>query len=422
MYAKPGPAHMPAAVLPLLLLPLLLPCGSIGGGPGIDDELALVQRRLGTSQMPFDNLPPQVGVAVASSDLDMNFEAAHNEFLLPANRTITKITQSPLDSLHGQVLMIADYACYKIIVGVSIERDTGSHTQAECETEHFNGDELLGTRGGADSPGGVQNYNSGNACPGPPTASGVSTATLQAVVDPTYSSTMFTLDGYKTSFCDYVFTLTVGPAWTSYGNPGSGGGDPHMVNLRGKRFEVRRPGIHTLFVVPRGAPREKAELNVRANVTTLDGHMACPKFPPLYMTRFELDGSWLGAFRSLEFSTGTNSFNSSKTFGLSVNGSGNISVWEFVRLMPPGLAEVTMPTPKPHRNPHKHVDTMQIRLRLGPSILTVGWAHTRSSRSNWLWLAASGLAGLQVGGILGDDDITWATTRPDVCGESSGQP
>ena len=47
----------------------------------------------------------------------------------------------------------------------------------------------------------------------------------------------------------------------------SASGDPHMVNLRGERFDVRQRGMHVFIQVPQGAPPQDTLLHVEAYVT-----------------------------------------------------------------------------------------------------------------------------------------------------------
>jgi len=192
-------------------------------------------------------------------------------------------------------------------------------------------------------------------------------------------------------------------------------GDPHLTNMRGDKFDIRRPGNHTFLVVPHGAGVDDADLYVWADVTPLDGKL-CKFQSGLYITELTLAGSWLKSMGSLRLSTGTKDFNTPATWGLSIGGSGNLSVQEFTRRLPPSMAAVTMTNPEgPNRNKKNSVNTMQLKLSVGPTHLTVGWAHTQDPMSNWLWLSVNGVVGSgKLGGLLGEDDHTWVT-KPLEC-------
>jgi len=201
------------------------------------------------------------------------------------------------------------------------------------------------------------------------------------------------------------------------GQPGTATGDPHLTTMRGKKFDVKRPGNHTLLVVPHGASEDDANLYVWADVTPLD-KVACKNLEQLYITQLTLTGSWLKSIGSLRLSTGTRDFNTPATWGLSIGGSGNLSLQEFTSRLPPAMAYVNVTHPAgPHPNPSKHVDTMLLELNLGRSNVTVGWAHTGVPKSNWLWFNIGDLGLGKLGGLLGDDDYMWVTVKPVECQE-----
>jgi len=202
------------------------------------------------------------------------------------------------------------------------------------------------------------------------------------------------------------------------GPPATAQGDPHLQNMRGKKFDVRRPGNHTFLVVPRGAGPDDAQLYVWADVTPLDGKL-CKYQTGLFITELTLTGKWLKPMGgSLRLSTGTKEFNTPATWGLSLGGSPNLSVQDFkrrLRQLPERMGSLR-PTnvEKPNTNKNNHVDTMRLQLYLGRSHLTVGWAHTQDPMSNWLWLNVGGIGAGNLGGLLGDDDHTWVTV-PEKC-------
>jgi len=64
-------------------------------------------------------------------------------------------------------------------------------------------------------------------------------------------------------------------------------GDPHLQNLLGQRFDVMKPGYHTLVQIPQGASHRKALLNVAAKVTRMG--VFCQD---MYITEVNVTGAW----------------------------------------------------------------------------------------------------------------------------------
>mmetsp|Transcript_52021 Transcript_52021/g.148285 ORF Transcript_52021/g.148285 Transcript_52021/m.148285 type:complete len:238 (-) Transcript_52021:34-747(-) len=190
----------------------------------------------------------------------------------------------------------------------------------------------------------------------------------------------------------------------------SASGDPHAVNVKGERFDVRRSGKHPFVVIPRGAQKEDRMLYMLALVTPLkSARHACSGH--LFITGLFLSGKWLDPIGSLEFYTETTKFDSPDTVGLRVDGKLNVSVEEFARSVPQGSMEVVRRHPKLPNN-NKHVDTLVVKFRPGLTNVTVGFAHTRKPPTNWLWVNIDGLDLIPqaVGGLLGEDDHDIAAT------------
>ncbi|CAK0811694.1 unnamed protein product, partial [Prorocentrum cordatum] len=67
-------------------------------------------------------------------------------------------------------------------------------------------------------------------------------------------------------------------------------GDPHLANVLGQRFDLRKEGWHTLLRVPRGAKRGAALLSVDAEARQMGA--ACAD---MYFQSVNLTGRWVGS-------------------------------------------------------------------------------------------------------------------------------
>jgi len=198
-------------------------------------------------------------------------------------------------------------------------------------------------------------------------------------------------------------------------------GDPHMVNVRGEKFDILRPGKYTFLSVPRSVPKRERFLSIQALVRApmkKKGGRHRRKHScsgELFITALRVEGEWLGPLGSLQF-------HAKASKRLSVNGSGPLGVAEFAGLVPADKFEAVRHRPKRPANPYNHVDYLTVRLRFGPSNITVGWAHNFKPKLNWLWVSAAGLEHLDadIGGIMGEDSHALAASRPDRCERGPG--
>jgi len=67
----------------------------------------------------------------------------------------------------------------------------------------------------------------------------------------------------------------------------SASGDPHLVNVYGERFDLMRPGNHTMLSIPRGATPQRALLHVEAHAEQHGG--ACAD---MYIDTLSVVGKW----------------------------------------------------------------------------------------------------------------------------------
>jgi len=181
-------------------------------------------------------------------------------------------------------------------------------------------------------------------------------------------------------------------------------GDPHSKNIYGQRFDIKRPGNYSFLVLPRGADQGQQDLHVEATVTPKGD--ICEGL--LYITGLKLTGRWLGAVGgSIQLYTVTDMYNSPAAVGLKVGNSSNMSLNEFAARIPEGMLDILRYNRSKPAKANTHVNTLTMRLYVGPSIVKVGWSHEkmRTGYANWLWLSVSGLGNVKnVGGLLGSDD------------------
>jgi len=189
-------------------------------------------------------------------------------------------------------------------------------------------------------------------------------------------------------------------------------GDPHMVNVHGEQFDIKRGGRYTFLNIPRYVPSTgERSLSIRALVNPLKGKGLCTG--QMYITGLRLTGEWLFPLRSLEFSV-------KPANRLVVNDNGPVDSDAFAELLPPRMGKVKRLHPAMPKNIYKHVDYLTVKLSLGPTDITVGWAHNFKPRANWLWMSMTGLGQVResMGGLLGEDSHRVASTKPRYCDEA----
>jgi hypothetical protein len=75
-----------------------------------------------------------------------------------------------------------------------------------------------------------------------------------------------------------------------------GRGDPHLINMRGQRFDLYQPGVHVLLQVPRRAKPQDTLLRVEADARRMGA--ACAD---LYFQALNITGSWSNQTRGLQY-------------------------------------------------------------------------------------------------------------------------
>jgi hypothetical protein len=142
-------------------------------------------------------------------------------------------------------------------------------------------------------------------------------------------------------------------------------GDPHLVNVRGQRFDLRQPGVHTMILIPRAAATDAALLRVVAFAVQHGG--VCGD---TYIQNLTISGGWTRHTREVSRHDRSVRYSASSVHH---QGSGNATPWT-------GYGSVS---------------------------LKVKWGRTAEG-VRYLNLLVRNLqnAGHPVGGLLGDDDHT----------------
>lgn len=149
----------------------------------------------------------------------------------------------------------------------------------------------------------------------------------------------------------------------------SGLGDPHLTNMYGERFDLYRTGSNILLQIPRWSSSDTALLHLEADATRMGDQCA-----DVYFQMVTISGSWTNETEEMRF------FANGDTLG-----------------MPSSMTW----------------------MQFGKVSLKVVHGKTREG-TDYLNVFAKNLArvGLPVGGLLGIDDHTTASTQPSECTRS----
>jgi hypothetical protein len=200
-------------------------------------------------------------------------------------------------------------------------------------------------------------------------------------------------------------------------------GDPHMKNVRGEKFEVRKPGVHTFLDVPQGSTADSVLLRVDALVKA-----EATKCSAMFIKRVDIAGRWLGTTPPLTFSAGTGPAGQADRAGLTVGNSSYLTVEEFLSHLPPAMIKLTLPTNAfvaPTLANH-HVTSMTAAMKFASGVgLKVSWVSEltpHKALASSLWVSATGLSSVRepIGGLLGIDDHYLASEPEADCGKRAG--
>jgi len=166
---------------------------------------------------------------------------------------------------------------------------------------------------------------------------------------------------HKTSASAFSGTVARIQAQPTPAPAASATGDPHLQNIHGERFDLMRPGNVVLIQIPRGVPVKDSMLTVEADAVRLDESCA-----DLYFQMVNITGTWA---------------------------SSDI-----------------------HFNAQKSPDKKATWLQFGPIEVKVAHGHTEKGEKYLnVFVKHLGRAATAVGGLLGEDDHTEASTPPAEC-------
>merc|ERR1712238_175905 len=185
-------------------------------------------------------------------------------------------------------------------------------------------------------------------------------------------------------------------------------GDPHLTNIAGHKFMLRKAGTYVLLNVPQDS-------SVDSVLLRLEGHVApvAAECSATFLQHIVVGGQWLGSTHKLKFSASpaTASIAGSAP-GLMVGNSSALSVAEFLDRVPKSMIKLSWPT-KDVAAPtlvNRHATTMAVSLKVGAGVgVRVSWVTERipgMSLANGLWVSVRGLSSVHspIGGLLGLDE------------------
>jgi hypothetical protein len=161
-------------------------------------------------------------------------------------------------------------------------------------------------------------------------------------------------------------SVDVSPPSTSHVVTAAATGDPHMVNMRGQRFDIMQAGAHVLLRIPRGAVAETSLLAAEAYA-----ERSGPACSELYFKSLNLTGRWADELRS-------------------------------------GGFQFFAGAPSAHRRAGwLHIRSVDVKVRWGRTGDGVEYLN--------LFFRHLGSVGFPVGGLLGEDDHSQAATESPHC-------
>lgn len=162
-------------------------------------------------------------------------------------------------------------------------------------------------------------------------------------------------------------------------------GDPHLINVYGQHFDIFKPGVHELLQVPRGAGPMATRLHLEARAQQLGS--VCDE---LYFTALNLTGKWVEDELYSQALNWTADFLDGKPAGGLRFSSESAGVLRHAPQTP--------------------------WMYFGGVGVKVAWGRTGGGiRYLNVLLKHVSQAGYPVGGLLGGDDHTVASTRSQTC-------
>jgi len=185
--------------------------------------------------------------------------------------------------------------------------------------------------------------------------------------------------------------------------------DPHLVNIRGQRFDVLQPRTHTLLQIPRGAATADTLLRIDATMRTFGTNCA-----ELYIRTLYVTGRWADETSGgpLTFHAGEDGLGRLGSSGVML-GTGNIHALTKIRSAPPrGVKWI-------QDGPRAKGIISRVGASFGPTRAVIDWRQKQRNgvNINYLNLRVLGLgqANKSIGGLLGLDDHSFAASMPEEC-------
>lgn len=219
-------------------------------------------------------------------------------------------------------------------------------------------------------------------------------------------------------------TLTTDVKYVQQSLTGGGGtatafGDPHVQNMMGTKFEIRRRGRHLMVALPRGSEASDSLLRVEATVQP-----AAEECGAMYIKSVTIAGQWLGSVPPMTFSARATAAPGALSGNeLQVGDEVGLTPEDFSSRVPSSMVALTLPS-KPVVLPdhvNKHASSLAAHMNFGPGIITkLSWVAERTPTVgvvNSLWISITHLAkaNMSVGGLMGMDDFLLASKPSPEC-------
>lgn len=205
-------------------------------------------------------------------------------------------------------------------------------------------------------------------------------------------------------------------------------GDPHVTNVDGARFDIMKVGVHEFLRLPRRASQSRGSVEPEPLLSVLAAVQRPSKDEcrESYVKQVDVTGVWLNSSGPLRFRAEGGSLDAARAIVLSINGSqvDALSLGRDSRVKP--FLEVMEPR-APRANPVsgaiQKVPLFAVQLSFAAATLKIDWTHRKvpgGLSMNHLNFQAFGLrkileSGMDIGGILGRDDHSDATSLPKEC-------
>lgn len=201
-----------------------------------------------------------------------------------------------------------------------------------------------------------------------------------------------------------------------------------MRTLDGETFDLVRAGFHELLrLTDQAHSPEAAARGPLLTVLAKVEHESQENCKDPYVRQVEVSGHWLRSVGTLFFRADGNSTNGDEAITMKVNGS--VVDKDELRTRAADLVEVRTPRTEIGRPVLKKIwrlELLKLTLRFPAVTLGIDWVHRAvpGFAVNHLNFGAFDLGRasdlrVTVGGILGHDDRTWATTLPPECAPQS---